>query len=130
MQTPGLNLAAIVKKLREIGTDLINEEHVQSQAGGRSFISLIVPQLSGVNEADSNDVAEKLVPLREIEPDLTLLFWAGGAHGRFSRFVIDQKRDLFALPSFGASVAEISQQIYASASPVIQRIQSGITKIS
>lgn len=124
-QTPGLNLAAIVKKLREIGANLLNDEHIQSQAGGLSFISLIVPQLSAVNEGDSNDVVDKLVYLREVQPDLKILFWAGGAFGRFSRFVTDQKEDLFGLPTFASSAAEISQQIFAAAAPVIRRVQLG-----
>lgn len=126
-QTPGLNLAAIVKQLRVIGANLLDEMHSQSLAGGRSFISLVVPQLSGVNEVDSNFVAEQLYYLREIQPDMTLLFWAAGTVGRFSRFVVDQNRDLFQYKSYGLTgVSQDSQQIYSDALPVIQRIQSGM----
>lgn len=126
-QTPGLNLAAIVKQLRVIGTNLLDEMHSQSLAGGRSFVSLVVPQLTGVNEVDSNFVAEQLYYLRETQPDMTLLFWAAGTVGRFSRFVVDQNRDLFQYKSYGLTgVSQDSQQIYSDALPVIQRIQSGM----
>lgn len=76
-QSSGLNLAAIIKQIRLIGTDLLLSEHEKSLSGGRSYISLIVPQLSGVSEPDSNFAAEQLINLRETQPDLTLLFWAG-----------------------------------------------------
>lgn len=124
-QTTGFNLAAILKQLRVIGTNLLNEENSQSQAGGRSFIALIVPQLSPVNEVDSNFVIEQLVGLRETIPDLKLLFWAGGAIGRFTAYVTDQNRDLFSL-AFDPSGIDSSQQI--DTLRVIQRIQSGMLK--
>lgn len=125
-QTPGLNLAAVAKKIRSVGTDLLTEEHAAGITGGRSFVALVVAQLSGVNEADSNYVAEQLVYTREIQPDMTLLFWAGGSPGRFNRFVVDQNRDLFQLMAFGTSVSDNSQQIISYTLPVVQRIQSGI----
>lgn len=127
-QPAGFNLAAIVKKLREIGTSLLNEEHSKSQAGGRSFVGLVVPQLSPVNEADSNYVIEQLVSLRENQPDLTLLFWSGGSVGRFQAFVVNQQRDLFSLSSSSGSGADASQQVLAYTLPVIQRIRSGTVK--
>lgn len=127
-QASGLNLAAIVKQLRIIGTNLLNEEHSQSKAGGRSFVALVVPQLSPVNEVDNNFVLEQLVSLRENQPDLKLFFWSGGAVGRFQSFVTDQRRDLFELKVSSGGGAEASQQVLANALPVIQRIQSGRVK--
>lgn len=125
MKPSGLNLAAIVKKIREIGAEILNEERARSQAGGRSFISLVVPQLTGISEGDSNYVAEQLYYIRETSPDLTLLFWAGGSPGRFARFVVDQQRDLFPLMAFSSS-GDSSQQINSYTLPVIKRIQSGM----
>lgn len=122
-QSTGLNLAAIIKQLRLVGIDLINNDHENSQAGGRSYISLVVSQLSAPSEADTNYAVEQLVLLREIQPDLTLLFWAGGAEGRFARFVVDQRKDIFRL-SYGASSTDSSQQTFSFALPVIQRIKS------
>lgn len=122
----GLNLAAIVKKIREIGASILDEERAKSQAGGRSFISLVVPQLTGISEGDSNYVAEQLIWIREKNPDLTLLFWAGGSPGRFSRFVNDQQRDLFQLMAFSSSGSDSSQQTNSYTLPVIKRIQSGM----
>lgn len=123
-QPSGLNLAAVVKKVREAGAQILDEERAKSQASGRSFIALVVPQLSGVNEAEGNDAAEKLVSIRERNPDLKLLFWAGGSHGRFSRYVQDQNRDLFPLPAFSSS-GDTSQQINTYTQPVIKRIKEG-----
>lgn len=128
-QSAGLNLAAIIKQLRLVGIDLMNNDHDNSQAGGRSYISLIVPQLSAPSEADTNYAVEQLIILREIQPDLTLLFWAGGAEGRFARFVVDQRKDIFRL-SYGTSSADSSQQIFSFALPVIQRIKSGIINLA
>lgn len=127
-QPTGLNLAAIIKQLREVGKNVINEEHNLSKAGGRSFVALVVPQLTGVNEGDSNYVAEQLVNIREVIPDLTLLFWAGGAPGRFARFVVDQQRDLFQLLAFSSSGADASSQVYSYTLPVIQRIRTGMCR--
>lgn len=123
-QPSGLNLPAIVRRLRTIGQTMLDIERAQSSVGGRSFISLIVPQMAGVNEADSNLALEQIYILREIVPDLTILFWAGGTHGRFSRFVRDQQRDLFPLLAFSSTGGDNGQQILAHAQPVIQRIQS------
>lgn len=120
----GLNLPAIIKKIREVGANILNEDRAASRPGGHSFIALVVPQLSGVSETDSNYVAEQLVSVREQNPDMTLLFWAGGAPGRFARYVVDQQRDLFQLVTFSSS-GDISQQINGYTLPVIKRIQSG-----
>lgn len=125
-QTSGLNLAAIVRQLRMIGTDLLNEDHAQSSLGGRSIIALVVPQMAGVNEADSNFAAEQIQLLNEVQPDLQLLFWSGGSPGRFARFVRDQQRDIFQLMSFSSSGTDSSTQIFAYTLPVIQRIQSSM----
>lgn len=126
-QMSGLNLAAVIKKVREIGAQILDEERAKSQSNGRSFIALVVPQLSGVSEGDSNFVAEQLVGIRERNPDLKLLFWAGGSHGRFARYVQDQNRDLFPLLAFSSS-GDSSQQINAYTLPVIKRIKEGSAK--
>lgn len=125
MMASGFNMAAVAKKIREVGADLLNEERAKSQAGGRSFIALVVPQLTGISESDNNFVMEQLWYTREINPDMTLLFWAGGSPGRFAQLVIDQKRDLFPLMAF-SSGGDSSQQINTYTQPVIKRIQSGM----
>lgn len=124
MQPAGFNLAAVVEKVRAVGAQILDEERAKSQASGRSFIALVVPQLSGVNEADGNTVAEKLITIRERNPDLKLIFWSGGSHGRFSRYVQDQNRDLFPLMAFSSS-GDSSQQINAYTQPVIKRLKEG-----
>lgn len=124
--TSGFNLAAVVKQLRVIGTGLLEEARAQTWSGGRSFISLVVPQLSAVNEADSNYVIEQLYYLREVQPDMTLLFWASGSVGRFASYVVDQNRDLFQFTTYGESASSGGQEVYTNALRVIQRIQSGM----
>lgn len=123
-QPAGFNLAAVVNKINDIGKQILDEERAKSQASGRSFIALVVPQLSGVSEGDSNTIAEKLVWIREKNPDLKLLFWAGGSQGRFARFVQDQSKDLFPLMAFSSS-GDSSQQIITYTQPVIKRIKEG-----
>lgn len=123
-QPAGFNLAAVINKINEIGKQILDEERAKSQASGRSFIALVVPQLSGVSEGDSNTIAEKLVSIREKNPDLKLLFWAGGSQGRFARFVQDQSKDLFPLMAFSSS-GDSSQQINTYTQPVIKRIKEG-----
>lgn len=123
-QTTGLNLAAVVRQLFVIGKELLNEEHSKSSLSGRSFVALVIPQMAGVNEADSNYAVEQLVWLRETQPDLTLLFWSSGSPGRFARFVSDQQKDIFLLMSVSSIGADNDQQISSYTLPVIKRIQS------
>lgn len=123
-QPSGFNLAAVIKKIREVGAQILNEERGKSRASGHSFVALVVPQLSAVNDGDSNFVAEQLVSIRERNPDLKLLFWAGGSHGRFSRYVQDQNRDLFPLMAFSSS-GDSGQQVNQYTQPVIKRIKEG-----
>lgn len=56
-------------------------------------------------------------------------FRAGGAPGRFARFVKDQRRDIFQL-AYGSSGVDSSQQINSFALPVIQRIKSIPRKVT
>lgn len=126
LQTSGLNMANIVRSLRTSGQAILTEENRQNSVGGRSHIALIVAQMAGVNEADANFAWDQITILREIIPDLTLLFVAGGSPGRFSRFVRDPQRDLFPLPTFSSSGTDNGQQVFQNIQPVIQRIQQGL----
>lgn len=123
-QQSGLNLPNILRQLRRIGQTMLDEDRARSSVGGRSFVSLIVPQMSGVGDSDSNYAREQIVGLREIVPDLTILFMAAGSHRRFENFVHDRQRDLFPLMSISPG-PESGQQILLYIQPVIQRIQSG-----
>lgn len=123
-QMSGLNLPNILKQLKYVGQTMLDVERARSSVGGRSFVSLIVPQMSGVSESDSNFAREQIVILREIIPDLTLLFMSGGSFSRFENFVRDRQRDLFPLMSIGPG-PDSGQQVLTYVRPVIQRIQSG-----
>lgn len=127
LQTSGFNLPNIVRSLRTQGQALLNEENRQTSVGGRSHVALIVPQMAGVNEADGNFAMDQITILREIIPDLTLLFFAGGSATRFARFVRDAQRDLFPLQSFSSSGSDNGQNIFQNVQPVVQRIQQGRT---
>lgn len=126
-QTGGLNLPNILKQLDLVGRRQLDDEKSRGSVGGQSDVVLIVPQMAGVNEADGNYAIEQIVSMREVLPDLTLLFWSAGSHGRFARYVGDQQRDIFPLMATSSS-SDSSQQVLAYAQPVIQRIQSGITR--
>lgn len=117
-QQTGLNLPEIVKKLREIGSRMLSEDHTT----GRSFVALIMPKSANLNEADNYYVQQENQRLREIQPDLKLLFWAGGSLSRFQQFVVDESKDLFQLVS--SSPSESAQQTQTHVFPVIQRIRS------
>lgn len=122
-QLTGLNLPTIVKQLKIIGKAALDTDRARSSVGGRSLITLIVPQMAGVSDSDSNYVREQIVTIREIVPDLTMLFLAGGSHTRFENFVRDRQRDLFQLMSIGSG-PDSGQQVLQFVQPVIQRIQS------
>lgn len=124
-QLSGLNLANVLKQLGTVGKSMLDVDRARSSVGGRSFISLIVPQMAGVSDADSNFAREQIFILREIVPDLTLLFWAGGSHRRFENFVRDQQRDLFPLLSISPG-PDSGQQVLTYVQPVVQRIQAGM----
>lgn len=120
-QTSGLNLPNILKQLDIVGRQMLDDEKSRGSVGGKSFIALIIPQMAGVNAADGNFAVERIVNMREVIPDLQIIFWSGGAHGRFEQFVRDPQRDLFPLMA-GTSNSDNNQQVQA----VSKRIQSGI----
>lgn len=113
----GLNLPAVLKKLREMGTNMLAEP----ASTGKSFVSLVMPQMANVNEADNNFAIQEVFILRETQPDLTLLFWAGGSLSRFQQYVANERKDLFSLVS---SQSSDWQQTQTHVSPVVQRIRS------
>lgn len=116
-QASGLSLPAILRKLREIGSNML----AAPATTGKSFVSLIMPQMSNVNEADNNFAIQEVFILREIQPDLTLLFWSGGSLSRFQQYVTNESKDLFQLVT---SQSSDSQQSQTYVFPVIQRIRS------
>lgn len=126
-QTSGLNLPSILQQLIAVGGKMLDDEKSRGSVGGQSFIALIVPQMAGVSEADSNFAAEKIVGIHETIPDLTFLFWSAGSHGRFERFVRDKQRDLFPLMAAGTG-ADSGQQVLGYIQPLLERIQSSKRK--
>lgn len=123
-QLPGVDLPSILKELRRVGQAMLDDEHARSSVGGRSFVALIVPQMTGISESESVYSREQIILLREIIPDLTLLFMAGGSYTRFENYVRDPEHDLFPLLSISQG-PESGQQVLTYVQPVIRRIQSG-----
>lgn len=88
--------------------------------GGKSHVALVITQLAAVSDGESNHAVHQLEYLRDDAPDLRLLFFASGAVSRFSRFVRDERRDLFTLTLLSGSSGESVQQMTL---PVIHRIK-------
>jgi hypothetical protein len=116
----GLSLAHIMRHMRELMTRQMENERATQQVGGRSKIALIIPNMGAVTEADSNFVIEQMLRFREEIPDLRFIFFTGGLTTRFSRFVRDERRDLFPL-SAPSNVGADSVQTQTN--PVVRRIQ-------
>lgn len=123
LQTPGLNLPNVLRQLRTTGQNQLDWERATSAVTRRSFVSLIIPQMTGVSEADANFGVEQVNIIREQIPDLQLLFFTAGSPTRFERFVRDSKRDLFPLQPLSSSATESVQQFNSFVQPVVRRIE-------
>uniref|UniRef100_A0A336MV53 CSON008067 protein n=1 Tax=Culicoides sonorensis TaxID=179676 RepID=A0A336MV53_CULSO len=118
-QTRGLNLPRVLEKLKELSGNVLDHEKSLNNLVGRSKIALIVPQMAGVSDAERNTALEQLDVLRDIAPDLRILFLANGSPTRFEQFVKDKKDDLFQLNI----VSGVGNEIQTQTLPVINRIQ-------
>lgn len=117
----GLNLPNVLSSARTHSQNLLNNERLTVNTGGRSHIALIVAQQTAVNEEHTNFAVEQLQIFREDLPDLRFIYWASGSHDRFNRFVREPARDLFALRIDLQGIGGDSVQSVAF--PVIHRIQ-------
>lgn len=118
----GLNLPNVLRSLRTYGRQLLDRERTQTVVATQSLVSLIIAQQGAVSEADTNFSVQEIQIMRELIPDLTLLFMAGGTASRFARFVRNESQDIFPLQLSGL----ITDNVPALVNPVIQRIQLGI----
>lgn len=117
----GLNLPNVLRSLRTYARDLMDRERAQSVVATQSLVSLIIGHQGGVSEADTNFAVQETQILREVVPDLNILFLASGVASRFNRFVRDPSRDIFSLQISGT----ITDNIPATVNPIIQRIRQG-----
>lgn len=108
-----------MEKLRELAGNNLNAEKSSNNMVGRSKIALIVVQMAGVSDAERQNALEQQDILREIAPDLRILFLANGSPTRFEQFVKDKKDDLFQLNILSGAGTDIQTQTL----PVITRIQ-------
>lgn len=127
-QQTGLNLPNVLRQLRTFTQQQLDFERTTSSVGGRSLVTIIVPQMSGINEAEGNFAVEQVQILREQVPDLHLLFFTGGSQTRFERFVREPQRDLFPLQALSSGI-ESAQQLYVFVQPVVKRIEQSKYKI-
>ncbi|EDS37675.1 conserved hypothetical protein [Culex quinquefasciatus] len=117
----GLNLPNVIRSLREHSVQLMTTERQTASMSGRSKIGLVMPNTAAVSEGDSNWAVQQLAILREEVPDLRMLFFAGGSHTRFNRFVREESRDVFPLRELGSGA--VIDAVNVQTLPVIQRIQ-------
>lgn len=97
----------------------MNHEKSSNNLVGRSKLALIVVQMAGVSDAERHTALEQLDVLRDIAPDLRILFLANGSPSRFEQFVRDKKDDLFQLNVNSG----VGNDIQTQTLPVITRIQ-------
>lgn len=120
-QPAGLNLPTVLRSVRDQVTPIMMAERQNNSMSGRSKICLIMPNTAAVSEGDSNFAIERLQILREEVPDLRFLYFAGGSHTRFNRFVREESRDVFQLRELGSGA--VIDGVTVQTAPVIQRIQ-------
>lgn len=114
-------MPAVLRNLRSQITPIMSAERTNSSMSGRSKIGLIMPNTAAVSEGDSNYAIEQLRILSEEIPDLRLIFFAGGSHTRFNRFVRDEGRDTYQLRELGSGA--VIDTVHVQTNPVIHRIQ-------
>ncbi|XP_034129609.1 uncharacterized protein LOC117584677 isoform X2 [Drosophila guanche] len=94
----GFNLPLILNTLSTRVEELLGEDRVADNLGGRSLIALLVPSpTSFVNEHDYDYCQNYIVRLGKSLPNLHFLYYGGGALVRFHDFVRDPSKDLFVL---------------------------------
>lgn len=94
----------------------MNGQKANSTVGGRSLIALLVPYMATVSTSDSNYATTQLQYISEQVPDLRFIYYAGGTVSRFSSFVLQPNKDLFALST--------STTPATSGGPVVMRIKT------
>lgn len=75
--------------------------------------------MAGVSDAERHNAREQMEILRDVAPDLRILFLANGSPSRFEEFVKDRKDDLFQLNVNSG----VGNDIQTQTSPVIRRIE-------
>ncbi|BFG06612.1 uncharacterized protein DMAD_05061 [Drosophila madeirensis] len=94
----GFNLPLILNTLSTRVEELLGEDRVADNLGGRSLIALLVPSpTSFVNEHDYDYCQNYIDRLGKSLPNLHFLYYGGGALVRFHDFVRDPSKDLFVL---------------------------------
>lgn len=111
----------IVKSLNDFGKNLLEEEKKNNSVHDRSFVALIVVGSATVNEGDTSFAMQQIQILREVVPDLKILFFSSGAPVRFRDFVQNENRDLFQLRQISDQTDTTS--ITSMIKPIIERFQ-------
>ncbi|KAM7342836.1 uncharacterized protein ACRADG_010115 isoform 1-T1 [Cochliomyia hominivorax] len=114
--TQGFNLPAIMQTVQNLTFQYMNAQKTNSSVGGRSLIALLVPYMSTVSPSDSNYATTQLQYFSEVVPDLRFIYYGGGTISRFSSFVLNPTKDLFAI--------SISSTAATSGQPVVMRIKT------
>lgn len=111
-----MSLPNVLQTITQLSTALLNQERSDQSVGGRSLVSLIIPQAASVNGGDTTFSVQQLQIMREQNPDMRILFAAAGVVNRFNSFVQDQTRDIFTI--------QIQNTVPAITNPIVLRMQS------
>ena len=115
---PGFSLPLILSKTQDLSETIMKEERNASSLGGRSMIALLIPSpLAFIYDYDYEYCQNYMAYLNNSIPELTFLFYAGGAIIRFIDFVDNGWEDLFIL-SYDLEVKDLAE-------PVVERIRKG-----
>ncbi|XP_065370393.1 uncharacterized protein LOC135962408 isoform X2 [Calliphora vicina] len=113
---PGFSLPLILSKTQVLAETIMKEERNASSLGGRSMIALLIPSpIAFIYDYDYDYCQNYVNYLNNSLPELTFLYYAGGAIIRFADFVDNSQEDLFML-SYDLEVELIAE-------PVVKRIR-------
>lgn len=112
----GLSLPNVLQTITQLSTSLLNQERSDQAVGGRSQISLIIPQVASVNAGDTTFSVQQIQIMKEQIPDMRILFAAAGVVNRFNSFVQDHTRDTFAI--------QIQNTVPAITNPIVLRMRA------
>lgn len=78
-------------------SQLMDVERSNNSLSLASKVSLVIPNAGTISDADATFADQTLWSIRENIPDARIIYMAGGIITRFERFVLDPRRDVFAI---------------------------------
>ncbi|XP_037823075.1 uncharacterized protein LOC119611531 isoform X2 [Lucilia sericata] len=113
---PGFSLPLILSKTQLLAETILKYERNNSSLGGRSMIALLIPSPTAFIYDYDFDYCKNFVNyFNNSLPDLTFLYYAGGAVIRFNEFVDNKQEDIFVL--------SYDLEVKTAAEPLVKRIR-------